>query len=79
MRETMLRRLAHLAPLALLAAPALADEIYLVDGSAIADTQVVTETFKEVEYREGSRKKTVPAEQVLRIKFSAMPELVDRA
>lgn len=79
MRTPMLRPLFLLAPLALLAAPALADEIVLVDGSTIPDCSIVTETFKEVEYREGSRKKTVPSEKVLRIQFSAMPELVDRA
>lgn len=66
-------------PLALLSLSATNDTIHLVDGRSIEKVQVVTETFKELAYREGNRRDTVPAEKVLRVRYAAMPQLVDRA
>jgi len=65
--------------LALVAGPLAADTIYLLDGKSIEDVSVGTETFKEIEYKEGSKKRTVKTDDVLRIDFSAKSQLVDRA
>ena len=62
----------------LLAAPADADTIYLVDGSSITDAEVSEETYETVEYREGGKKKDVDSSKVLRIDYDSKPPLVDR-
>jgi tetratricopeptide (TPR) repeat protein len=67
-----------LAGLTLAALPATADTIFLLDGSSLDDVTVSGETFKEVEYKDGS-KKTVKTDDVLRIEFSAKSQLVERA
>ncbi len=65
--------------LALVAGPLAADTIYLLDGKSIEDVSVATETSKEIEYKEESKKRTVKTDDVLRIEFSAKSQLVDRA
>lgn len=68
-----------LTVLVIAATPALADTIYLIDGSQIDDCKVTTETLLTVAYKEGNKKGEVAADQILSIDFSKMPSLVDRA
>lgn len=56
-----------------------ADTIYLLDGKSLTDVRVEDETFKEISYKDGSKKKTVKTDDVLRIEFSAKTPVVDRA
>lgn len=63
----------------LVASPVLADTIVRTDGGTMEDVDVKTETLKEVEYRDGGKKETVPSEQVLRITYTSKPQLVDIA
>lgn len=65
--------------LPLLAAPAVADTIYLVDGRSIDNVTIRQETIKEVTYRLNNKDEKVAAETVLNVTYSAMPQLVDRA
>lgn len=67
-----------LAPL-LLASSATPDTIYLVDGRSLDNVEIATETLKEITYREGSKRETVPSEKVLRVRYKTLPQLVDRA
>ena len=61
------------------ATTAVADTIYLIGGKAINEVSITGETYKELEYKAGSKKKTVKAEKVLRVEFSAKSSLVDQA
>ncbi|MCA8979998.1 MAG: tetratricopeptide repeat protein [Planctomycetes bacterium] len=63
----------------LFAAPhAVADTIYLVDGSSVEDVEVGDESYEKVEYKTEGKRKDVAADQVLRIDYSEKPPLVDR-
>ena len=65
---------------ALLTALAAADTIHTTEGRTITDCTVVEESLLEVTYRRGgSSRTTMPASEVLRIEFTTMPPLVDRA
>ena len=65
---------------ALLTALASADTIYTTEGRMIEDCTVLEESLLEVTYRRGgSNKTTMPSSEVLRIEFTTMPTLVDRA
>lgn len=79
MIATPLRAGLGLCALALAVLPASADTIYLLDGSSLDDVTVREETFSEVAYKDGSKKKTVKTDDVLRIEYSAKSQLVDRA
>ena len=79
MRQSPLRIGLLLAAATLGLSAATADTIYLIDGSAVSDVRIRTETFKEIEYKDGSKTKTVKTDKVLRIDFSAKSQLVDRA
>ena len=61
------------------ATSAAADTIYLTGGEALSDVKVTAESFKLVEYKQDSKKKTVKTEQVLRLEFSGKSSLVDQA
>ncbi len=62
------------------AAPgALADTIYLTSGESIEDVKVSTEGLSLVIYKKGSSEKEVATEEVLRIEFESMPELLEDA
>lgn len=65
--------------LASLVLPASADTIFRTDGSSVPDVEVRVETLAAVEYRESGKKQTIPSDQVLRVTYSAMPQLVDQA
>jgi tetratricopeptide (TPR) repeat protein len=67
------------ASLALLSGLSIADTIYLLDGKSLTEVKVTEETFKDVAYKDGSKKKTIKTDSVLRIEFSAKSPLVDRA
>jgi len=65
---------------ALLTALASADTIHTTEGRTIDDCTVLEESLLEVTYRRGgSNKTTMPSSEVLRIEFTTMPTLVDRA
>ena len=65
---------------ALLTALASADTIYTTEGRTIDDCTVLEESLMEVTYRRGgSNKTTMPSSEVLRIEFTTLPTLVDRA
>ena len=71
-----------LTPLAsaLLIALSSADTIHTTEGSTIEDCTVLEETLLEVTYRrDGGNKTSMPSSDVLRIDFTTMPTLVDRA
>ncbi|MED6333776.1 MAG: hypothetical protein VYE81_00130 [Planctomycetota bacterium] len=65
--------------LPLLAAFATADTIHLTDGKSIEDCKIGTESYEQIEYRDGGRSGEVATDRVLRIEFSALPALLDRA
>ncbi|MFT7668256.1 MAG: tetratricopeptide (TPR) repeat protein [Planctomycetota bacterium] len=67
------------ATIALTSNYAVADTIYLLDGSSIPDVKIGSETFKEISYRAGSKSKTVKTDNVLRLEFTAKSPIVDRA
>jgi len=67
-----------LAALVLTAPSALADTIYLVDGSSIEDAEVTKESYKDVEYKVDGKRTDVKSDQVLRIAYETKPPLVDR-
>lgn len=79
MRQPSLRIGLLLAAATLGLSAATADTIYLIDGSAVSDIRVRTESFKEIEYKDGSKTRTVKTDRVLRIDFSGKSQLVDRA
>ncbi len=68
-----------LATLLFAALPATADTIHLLDGKSLDEVTVVAETFKEITYKDASKRKTVKTDDVLRVEFSAKSTLVDRA
>jgi hypothetical protein len=61
------------------ATSAAADTIYLTAGSALTDVKVTGENYKQIEYKQDSKKKTVKTDKVLRIEFSGKSTLVDQA
>ncbi|MDP6991047.1 MAG: hypothetical protein QF903_16375 [Planctomycetota bacterium] len=65
--------------LSLLAASSAADTIHLTNGKSIDDCKIGQETYTQIEYREGGKTGKVDTDRVLRIEFSALPALVDRA
>ena len=67
------------AALALTSVQATADTIYLLDGKSLTEVTIADETFKEISYKEGSKKKTVATDDVLRMEFSDKSPIVDRA
>lgn len=73
----------QLSPIAvaLLASISTADTIHLTSGAPIEEASIVTETYKEIQYKlEGkSGTKTVAADRVLRVDYRRKPPLVDRA
>lgn len=79
MNVTPLRVGFGLAALVLAALPATADTIHLLNGKSMDEVTVTGETFKEISYKEGSKKKTVKTDDVLRIDYSKKSTFVDRA
>ena len=77
--QTHLR--ASSALLAVLAVPVGADVIHRTSGAPIEDCAIVDETLTEVSYKEGGRGKSlsVPADEVLRIEYERVPQLVGEA
>lgn len=67
-----------LSPLFLVALAG-ADTIHTTEGRTIDDCTIVEEGLMEVTYRRGARRTTIPSSDVLRIDFSTLPTLVDRA
>lgn len=67
------------AALALGAGAASADTIYLLDGKSLENVTVKEETFKEIEYKDGSKTARVRTDEILRIEFSGKTPVVDRA
>ena len=68
-----------LAVLVLGALPAVADTIYLTDGSTLDDVRIIDETLLQVVYSEKNKsaEKTVDPDTVLRIDYRRMPQLLD--
>jgi tetratricopeptide (TPR) repeat protein len=66
---------------ALFAPSALADTIYLIDGSALDEVTVVDETMTAVTYREKGKNtdKAVEPAEVLRVEYTRKPQQVDEA
>ena len=58
---------------------ATADTIYLIAGDVISDVKITADSFKEIGYKDGSKKKTVKTDKVLKIEFSAKSAFVDSA
>ncbi len=58
-----------------------ADNIYLTDGRSLTDVTVVSESIKEVSYREKGKTTDVklPSDGVLRITFLPLPKAIDAA
>jgi tetratricopeptide (TPR) repeat protein len=67
--------------LALGAAPALADTIYMVDGSTLTDVEVVKEQFDGVTYKSKGKsgEDRVDADKVLLIEYRRLPRQIDEA
>jgi len=76
-----LPRLATTAALLALAAPALADTIFLVDGSTLEDVDVVEERLDGVTYKAKGKSGTdsVDPDKVLMIEYRRLPKLLDEA
>lgn len=68
-----------MAALATCALTGSADTIFLLNGKVIEDVSVRSETFHEIEFKDGSKKRTIKTDDVLRITFDAKSKLVDRA
>jgi hypothetical protein len=62
-----------------LAPAALADTIFLVDGTKLEDVSVQEAQVTNVAYRVRNDRKEVPSERVLRIEFSRKPRAVEEA
>jgi hypothetical protein len=79
MRQSSLKFGLAFAGALLAASTVTADTIYLIQGDAIKDVSVKTATFKEIEYKDGSKKRTVKTDNVLRVEFFAKTQPVDLA
>jgi len=75
----MIRRAAVLLLAAVLAPSLRADTIKLLDGTSIANVQVVSEGLKEVVYKEGNKDKTIDSATVAAVEFERKPKEVDEA
>lgn len=71
--------LAAAAALLVAALPAAADTIFLVDGRTVDDVSVKDELLSVVTYREGSKDREVPADQILRIEYERTPQAIGEA
>jgi len=60
-------------------APALADEIHLIDGRVLEDVEVENETLTEVGYKQGGNKGAIPSGDVLWVEYRRMPTEIDEA
>ena len=60
---------------------AAADTIYLTNGSEIADVRVSSEGLLKTEYREskGNKNEEIDSDRILRIEYTRMPALLDKA
>jgi len=69
------------AVLVFAASPALADKIYLTDGSIVSDADVSAETISSVTYTVGDSRseKEVASELVLRVEYSEVPDAFSTA
>lgn len=76
-----IQALTSAAVLVLAASPALADKIYLTDGSIISDADVSAETIANVTYTvdDSRSEKTVASELVLRVDYSEAPDAFSTA
>ncbi len=64
---------------ATLASAARADTITLADGKTFDNVTILTETLKEVSFKQDGKNKTVPSETVASIQYKKKPKLVDQA
>ena len=72
--------LSSLALCALAAGTAAADTIYLVSGEELEARTIVLEGLKEVTYKDkGNKERTVPTEEVVRVEYDSMPDLLAEA
>ena len=79
MNTTPLRLGLACVALSMAAGSAAADTIFLLNGKSLADVTISGETFKEVEYKQAGKKKTVKTDDILRIEYSSKSQYVDRA
>ena len=79
--NTFRRTVAFAAALALTTAAALADRIYLTNGTSLDGVDIANETLAGVTYRAKGKsgEQSVQADQVLRVEYAKLPRLVDEA
>ncbi len=72
--------LSSLALCALAAGTAAADTIYLVSGEELEARTIVLEGLAEITYKDkGNKERTVPTEEVVRVEYDSLPDLLAEA
>lgn len=64
---------------AALPAAAIADTITLTDGKTFDNVTIVTETLKEITFKQDGKSKTTPSDGVVSVEYKRKPKLVDQA
>ena len=79
--NVLLRRAAIATVALALSTVALADRIYLANGTSLSDVTILNETLSGVQYRAKGKsgEQSAQADQVLRVEYEKMPRLVDEA
>jgi tetratricopeptide (TPR) repeat protein len=65
--------------LCLFAGASRADVIHKTDGKTIEDVDILEETLQQIVFKKGKNESSVPSAEVLSVKFSQMPKMIDEA